>query len=268
MNEQQAIAMMHQPNTKDSLVKELRQLGVQTGDLLIAHASLSKLGWVCGREITVLDALLEAIGETGTLIMPSQTGDNSDPEKWCNPPVPKEWVPIIKASMPPYDPDRSPTRGMGKIVDALLAYPGRIRSSHPQVSFCGHGPLAAEILADHQLSPGLGSGSPLQKLYDHQAKILLLGVDYGNCTSLHLAESHLPFIQWERNGAMMRVGQQIQWIEFDEIQYDDSDFTALGQDFEREHPPLIGKVGAATCRLIDMQTICQYADQWFLTHRQ
>lgn len=64
-------------------------------------------------------------------------------------------------------------------------------ADHPQVSFAGWGPMAESILKDHSLSRGLGSGSPLQKLYDLDAKVLLLGIGYERCTCLHLSESKL-----------------------------------------------------------------------------
>lgn len=267
MSEKDVVQTTKSPNTKYSLVNDLKALGIKNGDIIIAHASLSKLGWTVGREVTIIDALLEAIGQEGTLIMPSQTGENSDPIYWQNPPVPQEWVSIIKENMPPYDPKRSPTRSMGKVVDALLAHPLCMRSNHPQVSFCGIGKEASTILNDHQLSPGLGSGSPLQKLYDHQAKILLLGVGYDNCTSLHLSESKQQNIKWHTQGSRMIIDGNSQWITFEEICYDDEDFAMLGEDFEKIHSVSISKVGNATCRLIDMQALCDFAFDWFKTHR-
>lgn len=267
MSEKDIVEGTKSPNTKESLLNDLKHLGIKKGDIIIAHASMSKLGWVVGREVTVIDALLEAVGTSGTLIMPSQTGDNSDPTYWQNPPVPKEWIPIIKEHMLPYDPRRSPTRAMGKVVDALLSHPKCIRSNHPQVSFCGIGKEAEYILANHELSPGLGKGSPLQKLYDKKAKILLLGVGYDNCTSLHLPESQLQNIKWHTQGSRMMINGISQWIAFEEICYDDEDFTKLGENFEREHFVAIAKVGNATCRLIGMQELCNYALVWLKNNR-
>jgi len=267
MSELTSIEKISRPNTTASLIRDLKALGLQKGDVVIAHASLSALGWIAGREMAVIDALLAVLEPEGTLIMPSQSGENSDPQYWENPPVPESWWEEIRANMPPFDPDRTPTRAMGKIVDALLSYPGRIRSNHPQVSFCGVGPLASEILADHVLSPGLGKGSPLQKLYDHQAKILLLGVGYGNCTSLHLPESQLDNVSWYQSGASVSIDGKAQWISFEEIEYDDDDFEALGNDYEKIHQVCQGYVGAALCRYIDMQELCDFGLNWLKQHR-
>ncbi|MFQ6791578.1 MAG: aminoglycoside N(3)-acetyltransferase [Thomasclavelia sp.] len=267
MSELEAMKLVKMPNTKNSLVNDLKKLGVLKGDMVLMHASLSKLGWIVGREVTVIDAILETIGDTGTLIMPSFTGDNSAPELWQAPPVDKEWVEIIKNNMPAYDPKRTPTREMGKVVDALLRYPGCIRSRHPQVSFCGYGKEAKYILKDHALSPGLGDGSPLKKLYDCHGKILLLGVGYENCTALHLSESHLPNLPWINTGACVLKDGQRKWLDFKEISYDDSDFKVLGQAYEKETEVIKGYVGAALCRYIDLKDLVDFGEKWLKKQR-
>lgn len=268
MNEKDVILNSQKPMTKKSLVDDLKQLGIQKGDIVIAHASMSKLGWIVGRETTVIDALLEVIGEDGTLIMPSQSGENSHPTYWQNPPVPEDWIEIIKENMPPFDKKRTPTRAMGKVVNALLAHPLCLRSNHPQVSFCGVGKLAKQVLDHHELKHGLSTGSPLQKLYDLNAKILLLGVGYENCTSLHLSESKLDNTPTYIQGSRMMIDGISQWVEFEEFCYDDQDFRQLGQDFEKEHPVSINTVGISTSRLIDMKTLCDFALFWFKANRK
>ena len=262
MSEKEVVLNTQIPITKESLVHDLKELGLKRGDLIIAHASMSKLGWIIGREVTIIDALLEALTDEGTLIMPSQTGDNSDPTYWQKPPVPSVWIDIIKEHMPVYDPLRTPTRSMGKVVDQLLLHPGSLRSYHPQVSFCGIGKHALEILSNHQLSPGLGKGSPLQKLYDLNAKILLLGVTYSNCTSLHLPQTLSNHITYHTNGSKMLVDGQPQWVEYQEVDYDDEYFEELGNDFEKEYSVNKYRIGNYECRLIDMKTLCDYALYW------
>ena len=57
--------------TKTELLRDLRALGVRAGMDLMVHSSLSALGVVKGGAETVVNALLEAVGRKGTLIMPS-----------------------------------------------------------------------------------------------------------------------------------------------------------------------------------------------------
>ena len=86
MSEMESIKKLDIPLTRDSLAADLRNLGVQPGMTLLVHSSLSKLGWVCGGQVAVIYALMDALTSEGTLVMPTHSGDLSDPEPWENPP--------------------------------------------------------------------------------------------------------------------------------------------------------------------------------------
>ena len=89
------------PVTVSSLSHAFTALGVQNGMTLIVHSSLKSLNrWIVGGTSAVILALEEALGIEGTLVMPSHTGDLSDPALWQNPPVPKEWWDLIRKEMP------------------------------------------------------------------------------------------------------------------------------------------------------------------------
>lgn len=83
------------PHTRAGIARDLRQLGVTEGSTLIVHSSLSRLGWVASGAHAVVLALLDAVGPSGTLVMPTHSGGHSDPGEWRNPPVPEAWWPTI-----------------------------------------------------------------------------------------------------------------------------------------------------------------------------
>ncbi|MFN8456819.1 MAG: AAC(3) family N-acetyltransferase [Anaerolineae bacterium] len=144
------------PITVDLLAQHLTRLGVQPGMTLLVHSSLSALGWVCGGPVAVILALEQVLGPQGTLVMPTFTGDLSDPAEWRNPPVPPAWHEIIRQTMPAYDPHLTPTRWMGAVAECFRKQPGVQRSTHPQSSFAARGPQAKFIITPHPLTCGLG----------------------------------------------------------------------------------------------------------------
>ncbi len=219
MNEADAIARAGDaPRTRDSLAEDLRRLGVETGQIVLVHSSLSALGWVCGGPVAVIQALEDVLGPEGTLVLPAHSGDYGDPERWQNPSVPENWKPIIRASMPAFDPHRTPTRQMGAIAECFRTWPGARRSAHPQVSFAALGPHAAFITSGHTLDDSLGDHSPLARIYDLEGRVLLLGVRYERNTSFHLAEYRgLPdAARIPRGAPILETGERV-WTTFTDL---------------------------------------------------
>ena len=187
-----AIKRTDAPLTHRGICEDLARIGLASGDLLLLHTGMSRLGWVCGGEQSVLQAVLDVLGDSGTLVTPGFSSQLSDPGNWSDPPVPEFWRPTIRDSMPVFDKAKSPTRGIGRVPEAFRKWPGTERSDHPGVSFLARGPLAGALLADHTLADTLGPKSPLGRMHDHDAKVLLLGAGYDACSCFHLAEHDLP----------------------------------------------------------------------------
>ncbi|MGW2616527.1 aminoglycoside N(3)-acetyltransferase [Streptomyces sp. NPDC001500] len=248
--------------TRDSLAAELGALGVEPGEILLAHSSLRSLGWVCGGAVAVVRALLDALGPHGTLVVPTQTGDLSDPAVWRRPPVPEQWWETIRATMPAYDPLLTPARGVGVIPETVRTWPGARRSAHPQTSFAALGARAAEIVAGHAPDCRLGEDSPLARLEERGARVLLLGAGYDACTAFHLAEYRVP-------APLVRVGRPGPdgWEEVTEVSVDSDRFDELGHDFERDRAVVRGRVGAADARLFPVADAVAYAERWLPLHR-
>ncbi len=270
MTERDAIERTSAPITTVSLAKDFQALGVEPGMTLLVHSSLSSLDWVCGGPVAVILALEEVLGQQGTLVMPTMTGDLTDPRDWRNPPVPEEWKETIRASMPAFDPDLTPTRGMGAIAETFRKQPGVLRSDHPHASFAARGACAAQITADHALDYSLGEGSPLARIYELAGFVLLLGVGHANNTSLHLAEYRAvhPERREHPNGAPLLTDGVRRWVDLLDLEVDASDFPQIGEAFARETSLVrVGSVGNAPALLIPQRALVDFAVQWMEAHR-
>ncbi len=253
----------------DEIVGSLRDLGLKEGDTVLVHSSLTRIGWVPGGVQAVIEALLEVVGADGNLMMPTHTGQLTEPARWRKPPVPESWWPVIRSSGAAYDPRLTPTRDMGAIAEAFRSWPGALRSAHPHVSFAAHGPDAEFLTEDHQIGSGLGERSPLARLYDLNGLVLLLGVGHSNNTSLHLAEyrADFPDKMTHEEGAPMLTGGVRIWHTFEEQVWHDDDFQALGGDFALHGGEKIAMVGGAETRLMVQRELVDYAVGWMEANR-
>ena len=269
MAELDAIRLASRPASVASLTSDLRGLGLSRGATVIVHSSLSRLGYVAGGSQAVVLALLEAIGTSGTLIMPTHSSDLSDPASWRHPPVPEEWWEEIRASMPAFDADLTPTRRMGSVVECFRHLSGVRRSNHPTVSAAALGPNAGVIVTGHALAFGLGESSPQARLYDLNGWVLLLGVSHANNTSLHLAEyrSDFPNKPWTVHSSPVVVHGQRKWVSYDDLEGDEDDFEQIGEDFAAAGLEAHGAVGAGTGRLCRVRDIVDFGVRWMNTHR-
>lgn len=268
MGEETAVHHAHMPRTRASLADDLRALGVQAGMTLLVHSSLSALGWVSGGPVAVVQALLDTLSPDGTLVTPTHSGQYSDPAQWRHPPVPEAWWPIIRDTMPAFDPRTAPTRGIGAIVEVFRAWPGARRSAHPQVSFAALGPQAERIIAGHALEDSLGEGSPLARIYELGGSVLLLGVGYDRNTSFHLAEYRAPGSPRITQGApILEDGRRV-WRAFGDIDLDSESFLEIGAAFEATGAVRTGTVGSAPSRLFPQRAAVDFATSWLSARRE
>ncbi len=262
MSETEVTLRTPSPRTRQSLATELHQVGLAAGMTVMVHSSLSSLGWVCGGSVTVVQALMDVVTAAGTLVMPTHSADYSDPAHWQSPPVTAHWWPIIRETMPAFDPQLTPTRGMGQIAEVFRTLPLVLRSSHPAVSFAAWGQHAEAIVLSHSLDDSLGEGSPLASLYDLNGWVLLVGVGYDCSTCFHLAEYRTPGAKRVSKGApILEAGQRV-WKTYTDIESDASYFVEMGEAFEQAGYVLVSKVGSATTRLFPVRSAVDFAVNW------
>ena len=261
MSERQVIHRTRMPITKEKLIEEFKLLGLQSSDTVLVHTSLSKLGYVIGGPVTVIQALQEVV-HNGTIIMPTQTGDNSNPEEWKNPAVSSSWFEIIKEHMPAFEPDVTPTRGMGVVPEVFRSMPNVFRSNHPIDSFAIWGNNAKAIAASQPLTPAFGDESPLGVLIQNKGKVLLIGVGYDSCTLLHHAETKINDYPTKEVQTAMMVNGKREWSSYNDFDYTADRFNEIGDAFEKDETLSIRKLGIATIRCIDANELDEFAIQY------
>lgn len=252
------------PVTIETLVRDLQACGLRSGQAVLVHTAMSKLGWVAGGPQAVIMALLEVLGPEGTLMMPTHSTHLTDPANWQHPPVPKHWVQIIRDQIPAYDPALTPTRMMGAVAELFRTWPGAIRSSHPTLSFAALGRQAEFLIRDHALESETGEKSPLARLYDLDGYVLLLGVGHVNNTSLHLAEERAdyPGKGTTINGTAIMVDGKRSWVNYESYQAYGDDFSTIGDAFDAMNNIRIHRIGRADARFFRQRVLVDFAQQW------
>lgn len=105
--ESDVIKNTRSPITYDRFRADIQKLGVCPGDVLFVHSSLSAIGWVCGGQVAICNALLDVVEKNGTVVMPAHTRSNSDPAKWKAPPGTGSVARHHQKNHAPFDKDKS-----------------------------------------------------------------------------------------------------------------------------------------------------------------
>lgn len=150
--------------SKAAIKRGLRELGLGKGDIVVVHSALSSFGKVAGGARTVVDALLETIGEKGTLLAPTQ------------------------GSGRPYDASKAPST-LGAISEEIRRRPDAERSLSPFMPAAAIGLRAKELVENHHLREAPCIGSPYHLAAEAGGYVLLLGVDQDRNTTLHVSEA-------------------------------------------------------------------------------
>ncbi|MFF3216063.1 aminoglycoside N(3)-acetyltransferase [Streptomyces sp. NPDC002886] len=243
--------------------------------VVIVHTSLRSFGFVVGGAQSVQWALRDAVGPDGTLVMPAFTPQLCHPSTWRSPDLAGTDLAGAAAAMPVFDRQGTPvSRTMGVLPELLRSLPGARRSGHPHVSFVAEGPRADEIVRSHPDAYRLSAQSPLGRLWDLDATVLMLGTPWNKCTALHLAEYDAPY-PGRRSGlwALPEAGPDAgpagtRWREVPEILVWEGDFDALGEAYEASGNPMASTVvGAAVCRAVPLRALVRFATRWLPAHR-
>lgn len=239
-------------NTKQSLLDELKAVGIEDGDGLFIHASMGAIGTTVGGARAVVEALFQAVGSEGLIGMPAFSTDAYFPANLDDESLSASSRAKIEDAVLGFDAHTSAASGMGVIAETFRTWPQTVRSQHPAVSVCLNGPDADQYLDDHALAWATGEQSPLGKLrLRPRMKIVLIGVGWNRCSALHTAES---LCDTPRTKTRRFKNSHGQWQETIDVA-DDNDrlFPCVGEAFENTGAVETGNIGQAPCK------ICLYA---------
>ncbi|MCP3923256.1 MAG: aminoglycoside 3-N-acetyltransferase [Desulfobacterales bacterium] len=262
--------------TKNQLVNELIELGLSEGQTVMLHASVKRIGNIEGGPQTIIEALLEVLTSSGTLMMLVGWEDNpynisgaSFQDNIDNLPEKKRRAFYNSTS---FDPEysRSDRKVMGILPEYLRTYPGSIRSRHP-LGYAAVGKMAQSVLNDQQWQYREGSGSPLEKLCEVGGKVLLLGSPTGNVTLLHFAENladipNKKIVHYKM--PIIQNGNRV-WKDFEEydfingiVPWSEDYFKNIVDEYIEKGNGVQGKVGMAECHLFNAKNLNKFGINW------
>ncbi|MEO6014983.1 MAG: aminoglycoside 3-N-acetyltransferase [Devosia sp.] len=251
--------------TRSSLGSDLTALGLNAGDSVLVHAGLRSVGKTLGGAQTLLDALADAVGQSGTIL--GYADWESEDEILEHP--------ELRDEIRPFDPRTSrSTRDNGFFPEMLRTTPGALRGGNPGASMAAIGGKAEWFIADHALDYGYGPQSPLGKLVADNGKTLLIGCTLDHMTLLHHAEHLADFMpkRIRRYEAPMLVDGKTVWRQFEEFDTSNAPdglaedyFATIVEDFLATGKGKRGTVGAASSVLVEAREIVPFAIDWIET---
>ncbi|MBW8351114.1 AAC(3) family N-acetyltransferase [Bacillus sp. IITD106] len=153
-------------HTKESLIADLHNLGINPKGTLLVHSSYKKIGPVTGRADTVLDTFQEYMKD-GLLVFPTHS-----------------WA-YINAGNPIFSVKDSPSC-VGILTELFRNRPHVIRSAHPTHSVAALGKDAEAFTSgDEYCNTPCARESSWGRLLDRNAQIMLVGVDLTKNTFIH-----------------------------------------------------------------------------------
>ncbi|HOJ10030.1 MAG TPA: AAC(3) family N-acetyltransferase [Clostridiales bacterium] len=220
---------------KEDIKFSLELMGIVKGDVLIVHSSLSSIGYVDGGADSVIDALLETVGDEGTIVMSTLTG-------WFD----------------HFDADTSPS-AVGKISEVFRKRNNAYRSLHPVHSVAAIGKHAKYITDGHNnCETGCGQGTPYYKIKELNGKIMLLGVDMDRNTIMHCLEEeidahYLRTLDIVAPTYIENYKEKIFILK--KFPPGHRDFLRITPELRKKDALIEGKIGNAIVKVIDMEKL-------------
>jgi aminoglycoside N3'-acetyltransferase len=223
--------------TRAAITAQLHALGVRPATVLLVHTSFRAVRPIEGGPLGLIDALRDALGPEGTLVMPSWGADDDAP----------------------FDPTTTPAApSLGVVAETFWRLPGVRRSDHFH-AFAAAGPRAAEITADPLPLPPHIPESPVGRVHELDGQVLLLGVGHEADTTLHLAElvAGVPY-RVPKHCTVLGDGRPVR-VEYGENDHCCERFGLADEWLRARGLQAEGRVGHAQARLVRARDVVALA---------
>ena len=220
--------------TRDDILAAIHSLGVRGGDVIV-HSSYKSFGGVEGGPAAVVEALVESVAPGGSVFVPAYNYGNDA-----------------------YDPATSPSYD-GVITEFLRKSSGAVRSLHPTHSVAGIGPDAAAVLAGHDRVHAFAPGSPLWRLWERNAWVLLISVGHFANSVAHVAEEMLemPYLDRRRRARVVRGGGMVEEVELRRPGCSNAWDEVIGPPMRERGAVVDGQVGDAKLQLMRARDVVE-----------
>jgi len=170
---------------QDQVIECLRAIGIAHGDGLLCHSAIQFLGRPVDGVGMYLDAIQAVIGREGTLAAPTFN--------------------FAFARGEPYDPQETPSQGMGAFSEYVRQHPDARRTLHPMQSLAVIGRYADDLASRDTLS-AFDPGSAFERMLELDFKLLLLGADVSATSIYHVSEqrNQVPYRYWKDFSGLVR----------------------------------------------------------------
>lgn len=272
MAERSAYTALKEPlvstvSSKKEMLQQLEALGIQKGMVLLVQADSTRLGYLIGGEQALMEALMEAVGYEGTLIMATFTPELLDPSL-CEPRIHREYWEEVRRNALPFDRKTTLPKHADPLVLQFLRNEGIARSYHPLYSFAAWGKYAKLFCDRHPLHFGLGQDSPLGKVVEFNGYTLMLGCDYEGCCIFQLARYQGSQPSIRLLSAPIENNKQVLWKDMLDVTYSTKDFSAVGDVMEERCVVKSSYIGNGRCRLFSAREALHLATAYFNIHEE
>ena len=183
------------------LKRDLSGAGICTGDTVLVHSSMKKIGDVENRAEGVISALMQTVTEQGLLLFPTFS------------------YLFVTDTEPDFNVRTTPAC-TGILPELFRQRNDVVRSIHPFHSLTAWGNDAESFTAGHErFDTAFDPQSPWGRLLERNAKVLLLGVDLTSATLLHAVEqwcgvpvlSEEPVLRYLVDDSGKRTPRTVYW---------------------------------------------------------